>query len=82
MITGTAVECILCKRTKKPSGRSAPAEMAYWLCQHGCRGYELEPRVGQLWPGETVLEFGYRLGEYGSDVDLPDGLRPAAESEA
>jgi len=72
MITGTAVECTVCRLRKKPRGRSAPDVMANSLCDHECEGYELEPKVGQLWPGETAEEFGYMACVWGSDVDLPE----------
>lgn len=56
---GTSVECVVCGLMKKPRGRSAPAAMAGGLCDRDCRGYELDPQVGSLWPGETRKEFGY-----------------------
>jgi hypothetical protein len=56
---GRAVNCKVCGRRKKPIGRSAPIVMANSLCDHGCEGYYLEPKVGSLWPGEQRMEFGY-----------------------
>lgn len=56
---GKAVECTVCRRTKKPRGRSAPIEMANSLCDYGCPGYDQSPEAGELWPGETREQFGY-----------------------
>jgi len=28
-------------------------------CQHECPGHYLEPRAGDLWPGELREDFGY-----------------------
>lgn len=39
------------------------------MCDYDCPGYELGPRVGQLWPGETAEDFGYPVRAYGSDVE-------------
>lgn len=67
MIIGTAVDCSICGRRKKPQGRSAPIGDS--LCDYECPGYELEPKIGQLWPGETSEEFGYMCWVWGSDVE-------------
>lgn len=65
---GIAVECVVCHRRKTPRGRSAPLEMANSLCDHGCPGYDQEPRAGSLWPGESEADFGYPVGNDGSRV--------------
>jgi hypothetical protein len=59
---GVAVRCTTCGLTKKPIGRSAPLEMANGMCDFECPGYQQEPRVGDLWPGETCEQFGYDHG--------------------
>jgi hypothetical protein len=56
---GKAVDCLTCRRRKKPRGRSAPLEMANGLCDQDCEGYNDDPKPGFLWPGETREEFGY-----------------------
>lgn len=68
MTTGTAVNCVVCGYRKKPRGRSAPMEMV--MCDHECPGYDQDPQVGQLWPGETSEDFGYPVLAYGSDKQL------------
>ncbi len=62
---GIAVECVVCHRTKKPAGRSAPLEMATSLCDHECPGWSQPPLPGSLWPGETEEQFGYDIGAHG-----------------
>lgn len=49
---GERIECTVCRRTKKPIGRSASLEMANSLCDDDCQGYRLDPQPSQLWPGE------------------------------
>jgi hypothetical protein len=56
---GVAVNCNICKRTKRPVGRSAPVETSGSYCDDDCPGYRQEPLPGQLWPGESCEEFGY-----------------------
>lgn len=56
---GVGVICTECGLRKKPRGRSAAPEMANSLCDFECPGYEKEPHVGSLWPGETREEFGF-----------------------
>lgn len=56
---GVAVYCEVCGLRKKPVGRSAPMEMANSLCDHECPGYDMDPKPGQLWPGETVEDLGF-----------------------
>ena len=67
MIVGTSVECTVCGLQKQPRGRSAPMEMT--MCNFECPGYNQEPQIGQLWPGETSENFGYPIRAFGSDVE-------------
>lgn len=53
MKVGTAVECVVCARIKKPVGRDAAAATGSSLCDMECAGYWLEPLPGTLWPGEV-----------------------------
>jgi hypothetical protein len=57
MRVGKSIRCTVCGRRKKPHGRSAP--MGYPVCDDECSGYDLEPKVGCLWPGESEKDFGY-----------------------
>ena len=50
--SGCAPTCQTCGMRKKPVGRSAPLEMANWLCDDDCPGYRAEPTPCDLWPGE------------------------------
>jgi hypothetical protein len=52
---------------KKPWGRSAPLESANGYCDTDCAGYDKEPKVGSLWPGETAAEFGYPCSNDGTE---------------
>jgi hypothetical protein len=61
---GIAVYCAHCGRRKKPRGRSAPFGVQY--CDYDCYGYNREPQVGSLWPGETEQDFGYPIGSEGT----------------
>lgn len=63
---GIAVDCAVCHRRKKPTGRSAALEMASSLCDHECPGYGQEPLPGSLWPGESEADFGYPVGTVGT----------------
>jgi hypothetical protein len=56
---GKSVQCLVCFRTKKPVGRSAPIETAGSMCDSDCSGYYEDPKPGVLWPGETREEYGY-----------------------
>lgn len=59
---GVRVECALCRRMKAPLGRRAPVSMN--ACEpFECSGYQREPHVGSLWPGETASSFGYPEGD-------------------
>jgi len=35
------------------------------MCNAECAGYYIDPKVGDLWPGETEEEFGYPIGAHG-----------------
>ena len=56
-IVGIRVDCTICSYMKKPHGRSGPIERM--LCDCHCEGYDLDPKPGCLWPGETDEDFGY-----------------------
>ena len=65
MKVGISVECAVCGRRKCPRGRSAPPEL--YMCQREiCEGYDKEPFVGDLWPGETEEDFGYPVSPHGT----------------
>lgn len=82
MRVGIAVTCAVCRRRKKPVGRSAADEMANSLCDHECEGYQREPFVGSLWPGESEEDFGYPVGMHGTiDAGQPQPT-PAPVSDA
>jgi hypothetical protein len=55
---GERVTCAVCGRQKQPRGRSAALEAASGYCTDECSGYR-EPFVGDLWPGESRVEFGF-----------------------
>jgi hypothetical protein len=59
---GVAVSCVVCGHRKAPVGRSVPVGM--YLCDFECPGYDVEPRPGHLWPGESEAEFGYPVPEH------------------
>jgi hypothetical protein len=56
---GKAVECNACSLVKAPRGRSVPDAMANSRCNFECPGYYLDPKPGDLWPGESRADFGY-----------------------
>lgn len=60
---GAMVDCVVCGRTKKPRGRSAPMDFGY--CDDECPGYSKDPQVGSLWPNESEADFGYEVGTVG-----------------
>ena len=70
MKVGISIYCTVCGRRKAPRGRSVPDAMASGLCTMGpdfqCPGYDEDPRVGSLWPGETEEDFGYPVGSFGT----------------
>lgn len=67
MKRGISVYCVVCKRRKAPIGRSVPYEIYGAYCERECAGYDIEPFVGSLWPGETEAEFGYPVGKDGTE---------------
>lgn len=75
MKIGIAVYCTVCHLRKNPRGRSAPIAIANSLCDRDCEGYALEPRAGDLWPGETEEDFGYPIGPDGVE-ELFGDLKP------
>ena len=63
-VVGITVFCAVCARAKGPLGRSVPIESS--MCNSSCKGYDEEPFVGSLWPGESEFDFGYEVGPYGT----------------
>lgn len=68
---GVTVICAVCGHMKKPRGRSGP--MGAYFCEPtfgdlpgGCDGWDYEPRVGDLWPGESESDFGYPCSDAGT----------------
>ncbi len=73
---GLAVKCLICHQMKKPRGRSGP--LAASFCEPifpglpgGCEGWDAEPRVGDLWPGESEADFGYPCTNHGTTLAAP-----------
>lgn len=72
MRIGISVTCRHCGRTKAPRGRSVPDAMYRSYCQGytidggGCIGWPDEPKMGDLWPGETEEDFGYPVSSDGT----------------
>jgi hypothetical protein len=66
MKIGIYIACAHCGRQKCPRGRSAPAVMVMCDGSGRCPGYDREPHVGDLWPGETELDFGYPVRSQGT----------------
>ncbi len=65
---GIRVTCAVCHRQKKPRGRSMP--VGFNMCEpESCSAYYCEPRVGDLWPGETAQDFGYPCSDDGTDAE-------------
>ena len=65
MKVGVSVTCPVCHMQKKPRGRSAPLQMS--MCDpHECDSYWNDPKVGDLWPGETEEDFGYPVSSDGT----------------
>ncbi len=64
---GIRVYCTVCKDPKLPRGRSEPMLSGpycrsydeYDIGKPGCPGYEQDPKVGCLWPGESQRDYGY-----------------------
>ena len=60
-VFGRYVECAVCGQQKKPIGRDSSRS----LCDDDCRGYDSDPKPGDLWPGESEKEFGCAVGPHG-----------------
>lgn len=63
---GRRVECAVCHRDKQPRGRAPPLDSDY--CDSDCPGYNTEPHIGSLWPGESRRDFGYGLPPNDADI--------------
>lgn len=81
MKIGLSVQCRVCGRSKAPRGRSAPIGSNY-CTRAGCKGYDQEPRVGDLWPGETEEAFGYPVSADGTAEVSTRGDSRAARDES
>lgn len=69
MKVGITVVCEVCGRIKCPRGRSAPLTASMCFADE-CSGYHRTPFVGDLWPGETEVQFGYPVSSDGTrEVD-------------
>lgn len=67
MKIGIEITCPVCGLQKKPRGRSAPIEMA--MCEPDtCPQYRAEPKVGDLWPGESEADFGHPATNDGTRI--------------
>jgi hypothetical protein len=62
---GKRIICTACEQMKQPIGRDASMFASY--CNRDCPGYEQEPHVGSLWPGETDEDFGYPCDDRGTE---------------
>ncbi len=56
--TGEAVKCAECGHRKNPRGRCSGMVDRY-LCDPDCPGYDSDPHVGSLHPGERASDYGY-----------------------
>lgn len=63
---GSCVYCRVCHCMKAPRGRSVPYQAHY--CTRECSGWDLDPRVGDLWPGESEADFGYPCSDVGIEI--------------
>ena len=68
---GIAIRCTTCGMTKAPRGRSVP--FGSFLCESDCKGFREEPFPGDLWPGETDMDFGFACSD--------NATRPVVEGE-
>ena len=64
---GVRVTCGTCGLVKKPVGRDASWASANAYCDHECSGYWVDPPCGSLWPGESEYDFGYNVGDAGTE---------------
>ena len=58
-VGGPLVECVVCRRSKTPLGRSVADEEFSSYCFVDCEGRYQDPQAGCLWPGER---YGKSLG--------------------
>lgn len=72
MKVGISVYCTVCCNRKCPRGRSQP--LGLHMCDFECAGYDLAPKVGDLWPGETEEEFGHPVSADGTREAIPDSV--------
>ena len=75
---GIRVECTRCGHMKQPRGRSAP--LGAYYCDRDCKGWQQEPRVGDLWPGETCEEFGFAHFHEGTREMTPEEIERRKEA--
>ena len=67
-IVGVSVQCTVCGMTKAPVGRSLPISAANGYCTRevgGCKGYDMPPFSGWLFPRE-------RWSESYPDIPMPE----------
>lgn len=62
---GVIVRCAVCGHMKKPIGRDVALSAHY--CDDDCTGYRQPPYPGSLWPGESESDFGYPVGDDGTE---------------
>lgn len=70
---GIQVTCTVCERIKAPRGRSLPWQLELSYCHADilsdmCPGYLLDPKPGDLFPGETSEEFGYHCSDNATEI--------------
>jgi hypothetical protein len=69
MRVGIRVTCAMCGRTKAPHGRSiSPETVAGYCTYEQCEGYLKEPYPGSLFPRETEEDFGFPVGDSGTEI--------------
>lgn len=84
---GVEVICRVCRHMKAPRGRSTSPLQAYCLQpwpdgSDGCSGYEMDPQVGSLWPGETDEEFGFPCNDLGTRPLTPEEIERLRKEQA
>jgi hypothetical protein len=47
------VDCAVCGKRKHPRGRDPGMYAANGYCAYECRGHNLPPQAGHLWPNEA-----------------------------
>jgi hypothetical protein len=78
---GIGVNCEVCRKQKRPIGRSVPLEMAMDLCSDACDGFYEPPYSGSLWPGESEADFGHMVGTDGTEIKSPATVAKSATVE-